>query len=385
MHKILNFLNKNKLFLAMSLFAFCLSFDPDWSSKGLLIMLILSTPLSKTKPPASVLKYIYVLFFIVIWGLINMLLLSESISFTSITTPLLSFLFLVLIKVYKKIMLKPITIFFTTGVFISGVINLITVFLKNENIDIFDSWAQYFIVDIHKTYYGAFLNISLLLLFYLRSTGQISYQIIRYIFPFYIIFLISSGSIINLLILILITAISVLYKFKSPYYKPLYVSFLCFPFLFFSYILISDDLTIISSLENDSSRERNFHTSKQIIKKAPFYGHGIGEELNLLQKYRNKKSWEFNNNYNTHNQYFHFLIGGGVIYLIISFLPLLMINFKDNKIFENLFINGFTLILIYIYLTETFQERHHGQMFYAFFLYLAILEKHHKEVINESI
>ena len=60
-------------------------------------------------------------------------------------------------------------------------------------------------------------------------------------------------------------------------------------------------------------------------------------------------------------------------------------EFKDNKIFENLFINGFTLILIYIYLTETFQERHHGQMFYAFFLYLAILEKHHKEVINESI
>lgn len=376
MNTILNFLKHQKAVLGVVVFVFLISFDPDWSSKGLIFMVIISFFSLNFNIPYLKKKYLLILFLTVVYAVINMFELSSLRSFSNLATTGLCILFFLLVfqTSYKFVSLKIITIFFTLGVFTVGIINLFNFFIEAESFSIFNAWMEYSIFDIHKIYYGAFLNLSFLMLFYLNTKKEIVLKALIVPFPFYLLLLFFTGSVSNILIFILLSSLCISYKYFFSFYRSIYLLLILGPFVILLSLSMPYGKELLEKIEGERSRIRNYEVNTSIILKSPIFGYGIGNELSVMQNARSKKSWEYQNNYNAHNQYFQYLLGGGLIYLILSMLPLFYINIKDKKLNQNLFANGFTLILGYIFLIESFAQRHHGQMFFAFFVTLIILD-----------
>ncbi len=376
MNSILGFLKNKRIELVIGLFVFTLGFSPDWSSKGLILMIIVSIFCFKVKNLVFEKKYLLPLLIAIVYIAVNMLLLTKKIDFSNFTTVGLCILFFTLIFQMRDVFanLKMITIFFTSGLLTVGIVNLVVFFVKSDNYAIFDSWETYSIFDIHKIYFGAFINLSLLMLFYLNVKEQIKSKEVLFIIPLFVLLLLYTGSMSNLFIFVLISCLYLSYKYLFFLYKGVYLLLLGMPIVILILLSNTHGKSVFEQIDGEKSRIRNFEVNTSIIIEAPFFGHGIGEELLTMQKARSKKSWEYINEYNAHNQYFQYLIGGGIVYLIFSIFPIIYINIKDRKLHQNLFANGFTLILSYIFLIESFQERHHGQMFYTFFVSLIIYE-----------
>lgn len=382
MNSYLNLLKNKKELIGICIFVFSICFDPDWSSKALIFLVVISFFSLDIKSKLINKKYLIILLLTIAFILVNDLILLKSILWSSFTTTGLCILFYLLLfqTKYKFLVLKTTTIFFTAGVFTVGIINLFVFFNESKNNVIFDAWAYYSIIDIHKIYFGAFLNLTFLMLFNLYVKKEINIKPISILTPIIILLLIYTGSVSNILIFVLIALLCFSYKFTFRFYKSIYLLLLAGPIIILLLISTSYGKGLLYKIEGEGSRVRNFEVGKSIIIKSPLYGYGIGNELNALRNARNKKSWEYQNKYNAHNQYFEYLIGGGVFYLLLSLFPIVFINIKNNKINYNLLANGFTLILSYIFIIESFQQRHHGQIFYSFFVSLIIFEMYKEKL-----
>ncbi|WP_298532307.1 O-antigen ligase [uncultured Algibacter sp.] len=377
MSVILDFIKNKKALLGICIFVFSISFDPDWSSKSLVFMIIIGLFTLDFNRLFLKKEYLFILLITLVYVLINMNRLS-TIHFSNLATLGLCILFYLLIfqTNYKFINLKIVTFFFTFGVFFVGIVNLLSFLFETRNFSIFNAWKDFSIFDIHKIYYGSFVNLSFLMLIYLFLKKQVSFRSILFLIPFIIVLLLFTGSVSNMFIFALLCTLYISYNYFLSYYKKIYLLILLGPVLILCALSTSYGKEFMHEIEGERSRVRNFGVNRALISKSPIYGYGIGNELYIMQEARSKKSWEYKNSYNAHNQYFEYLLGGGAIYLILSLFPLLYINIKDRKLNQNLFANGFTVILGYIYLIESFEQRHHGRMFFAFFITLIILDMH---------
>ena len=112
-----------------------------------------------------------------------------------------------------------------------------------------------------------------------------------------------------------------------------------------------------------------YQSAHELIAESPVLGYGIGDsKKELISKYAAKdRDLLVKKEYNTHNQYFSFmLIGGGVLLLV--FLCVLAFNLLYAIRFDNQIL---ILLLIFygiIMLTENILEREQGIIFFAFFL-----------------
>jgi hypothetical protein len=255
-----------------------------------------------------------------------------------------------------------------------GAINLFVFFTETKDFLIFNAWKDYSVIDIHKIYYGAFVNLSFLMLLYLNLKKEIELKLLGCLMPVFILLLMYAGSISNILIYLMLVILWIGYKFFFSFYKTIYLTLIFGVILIFGSLSTTYGKKIFEKIDGENSRVRNHVVNSSLISKSYIFGYGVGNELKTMQKARNNKSWEYRNAYNAHNQYFQYLIGGGFVYLIFALFPIFYINIKDKKLTQNLFANGTSLILTYIFLIESFGQRQHGQIFFSFFITLIILD-----------
>lgn len=176
MQNLLRIIKNNIAFISIAVFSFSISFDPDWNSKGLIFLIIVSIANIKYKKEYLQNTYMLVLLITILYITINMIASKSYTGFSSYTTPALSILFYLLFTQTKiKFDLKSITTFLTLGVFIVGVLNLVVFFTNfTANLNFIDAWYTTTVFDIHKTYYGSLLNISFLLLLYLNVQKRVT-------------------------------------------------------------------------------------------------------------------------------------------------------------------------------------------------------------------
>ena len=372
MQNLLRIIKNNIAFISIAVFSFSISFDPDWNSKGLIFLIIVSIANIKYKKEYLQNTYMLVLLITILYITINMIASKSYTGFSSYTTPALSILFYLLFTQTKiKFDLKSITTFLTLGVFIVGVLNLVVFFTNfTANLNFIDAWYTTTVFDIHKTYYGSLLNISFLLLLYLNVQKRVTSTPIFIVAPIFLILLGFSGSVTNSFIFIVLIVLFVLYKYLPRLYSFTFLFLLGGQLLIILALSTSFGGQLFNAVDGDESRIRNFKVNTLVMKQAPFFGYGIGNELDTIQSFRKKTSWEYINKYNAHNQFFQYTIGGGVFYLLLCLFPLLYINIKNKTLNRNLFANGLTLIFCYIFMIESFLVRHHGQIMFSFFVTL---------------
>ncbi|MFH4963793.1 O-antigen ligase family protein [Gaetbulibacter sp. M235] len=106
-----------------------------------------------------------------------------------------------------------------------------------------------------------------------------------------------------------------------------------------------------------------------LAKENLIFGVGVGDSQDELNKcYTNKigakiYTWK---DYNTHNQYFFFLVASGLIGVVL-FLALLYLHWKTATNRSNQIYLYFITIICLISLTENILSRSDGVMFFAFF------------------
>jgi O-antigen ligase len=112
-----------------------------------------------------------------------------------------------------------------------------------------------------------------------------------------------------------------------------------------------------------------YQNTLQLLKKAPFFGYGLGDHNEvLLNNYKaNNQKVLLEKNYNSHNQYLSFLlIGGPIILLLYFYFFYTNINLGITK--NNTYFVLILLFYSFVMFTENILERENGVIFFSFFL-----------------
>ncbi len=234
--------------------------------------------------------------------------------------------------------------------------------------------------------YGTLLNFcySSILILFLKKEIKKEYFFIASLLL--LTFHVNYFSLSSAIIFVLINIICLLFFYFKTLYKPLTICVFLFSVLSFTFLLTSKGGEVLASIEGEASRVRNYSTSLEIVKDSPLLGYGVGNELHILQSYRDSNSWEYINKYHAHNQYFETLLGGGIFYFM-SFLSIIILSlihaFNEKKILLVLFLINLGLTM-YI---ESLLVIHKGFIFasfiWAYLIFNNVNEKDHRACSKE--
>jgi O-antigen ligase len=137
-------------------------------------------------------------------------------------------------------------------------------------------------------------------------------------------------------------------------------------------IIIAKNLILNKGeLDDNSKRSRIgiYEAALNIYKKNPVFGVGVGDVNDELRAEYISLGFEHfykEKIYNSHNQYLHFALLGGVIGFLI-FVSCLGYNLYFAIHNKDFLYMSFLLVFIIVILTENFLNRIHGIFFFAIF------------------
>lgn len=312
---------------------------------------------------------------LLIVGLTSILLnpLAEDFKINRLSFSLLLFGFLLFfnLKIFKIFSLRYIIYSLLVGLSISG---FFRIFIGLHEYFLFDNFFLFTRIDTsfssilscNPIVYGVFINICWAFALFQFLKNKISIIKVTILFFALILFLLTNFSLTGLVLVVINSILIISYFYFTKLYKIQVIGLILTSVVFFVFLLSNAGNTILSSVEGESSRVRNYQTSLSILEDLPILGFGVGNELSVLQKHRNPNSWEFRNRYHAHNQYFEFLIGGGIIYLI-TFLSLILLTIIRGLKNDNLLLVVFMITVMFTMYIESLLVIHKGFLFVSFF------------------
>ena len=255
-----------------------------------------------------------------------------------------------------------------------SILLIFTKYLRND-------FINFSIVDIHAPYFGMYSVFAFIIIFFSeRIKVPIKTVLISYLlFSIYSI----SGfmSVAISIILILFFLINYLRNLKKRYISIVIVSLIVLISSLF--IVLKQENTnssnVVMRVEKlrerggDSDRMENWESVFKLSKHDLLYGVGTGNELEEIQKVRNKIgwAWAYNHKANMHNQYLEILLRNGIIGLLL-FIAILVyfvtIAYKNKDYVFSTFI----FIISLSFISESILERQWGIVFFVFFSSLFI-------------
>ena len=384
-------LKRENLYLfSLCVLAFGLCFDPDWSSKALILVGVTALFNLKIKKELFKSKLFYVMLGLLAFTLLNLLLVAKG--FDKSFLILLGLLFFSYILFwhtnFKSEWYKCLLISFSIGVYLVGVINLTVAsfVILNFNIkSLYNTWQHFSIIDIQKIYYAFYLNLAYLFVVDLMIKRNVRFKssIIIMICGISLLLLLFTGSLSGIVIFLILSILLTIHHVFPKYFRMVSNLFVVLPLLIFIALTNTGAQNVFGKIDGENSRIRNFKTNKELVIKSPILGYGLGKEFETMQMARQPKSWEFKNKYHAHNQYFEFLLGGGIFMLLLFFYLFSILYRQAIKNYRKALLPiGFCVIITFVFLIESMFRRHHGIFFYSFFF---ILFTHYLENDNISV
>lgn len=244
------------------------------------------------------------------------------------------------------------------------------------------------ILDIHPSYYGLYLLLGFVILFYgnVKFHKMFKFFMIS-IFVSSLIFLNSRSVTFLFLLLTIIHSLNLLFsKTKSYILSALIFGSLFFVILCSFYFLLNRTYAFqrlvkesswelsyeINSKYNSKgkgdSRLARWHAAIELIKKKPIVGYGVGKERSVLAEQYSKMQMYFasEKRYNSHNQYLGVILEGGMVsflFFLIFLISNLVISIKYRDIIFCVFVINISVISV----VENIFIRNAGIIFIAFF------------------
>ncbi|MCC1483487.1 O-antigen ligase family protein [Winogradskyella immobilis] len=263
-----------------------------------------------------------------------------------------------------------------------------SIYLNNESLETFFTYyLRYFYIsfmpyEMHPSYFGILLCSSLAVLLN-NTVKSITLSVLFCVILVFNIYLISSQMITFICIMLFLFFI--LKKAKEFFNKVLYKSFLIL-LLILSLILVFNGKFVTKAIVNifeihnnsnifyrashffeqgDITRRKNWESAYNVINDNLIFGVGIGDGINEMQKFREKRTWIYTARLNAHNQFLEELVHFGIIGFV-CFISLLFIVFYLSK--EDLFHLSIFFILFCIMFTESILNRQVGVIVFSFLM-----------------
>ncbi|WP_170265128.1 glycosyltransferase [Salibacter halophilus] len=284
--------------------------------------------------------------------------------------------------------LKKVFAFFAVVISILVVYAVSTMIFAGTFHEMLNSKAGYYIVrtkfesvtGLHPTYFSIYAGIAIvgLVHFVINTTKR------KYHFP---VFVLLSILTVGLLVasskmLIFSTVLSVIFVVRKYLKQRKYLIISGFSILIIAVLLISLKPTrqrlteFYSAITTKSVDHNNPDGMRKIIYSSSvdavinnfWVGSGLGDEQNELNKIYSIKGYDFavEKEYNTHNQYLHFTLVGGIIGLFL-FVLLLLTHLVIAKISNNDLYKAVLIIFTLSFCTENILNRQDGIFVFAFF------------------
>ncbi len=359
----------------------------------------------------SVIYYALFLFFIVV-----SLLYSEN-KFQGIINASHYFHFIVwgiILDTFKnKIDVKIILKAFISSVILLGIYVNVSTFIhiieQNESVLLLIThYNRNFLIQVvpdmmQPMYFSVYILTAWLFLFYIFERNTMIKKAVFLLLTLYFCFLLyilSSKVVAFYLFIFIFLQLSMSLLKKLVFYKRFLIS--CLSLIVFVFILNLFKAEIITLLfgnqstihwhqdfgarllyfiENgDTSRTDNWNSALKIVKDNLFFGIGIGDVFDILQQYRDKSSWAYIENANTHNQFISIAVATGVVG-VIAFLFFIFNLFAASIKTHNYLLLYFTLLFMVFMFVENVFDRHQGVILFGFFTFLLLnFNKSHYKV-----
>ena len=233
--------------------------------------------------------------------------------------------------------------------------------------------------NIHGIYLSMHCGIALLFSLYLfkELKQKKTIFILILVDVFLVLFLLLFAKKGPLLALLIVLTLFVLFQQKKGYVKPyilvtvtLIALIIAIPKTRNKFIELLKIERLDKGIVNSTNiRYSIYTTTSQLIKEKPLVGYGIGDYKDVLvERYaKNGNETLVAGRYNAHNQYFSFVLMGGVGLLLLFFLSIGL-----NLVFAIRYNNQILILILLFYglvmFTENILEREQGVIFFSFFL-----------------
>ena len=251
-------------------------------------------------------------------------------------------------------------------------------------------------IDLHATYLSLYVAIAILV-FFQNLIRQLNNKRTRLIYLFCMLIL--SAGLVQLASRSVLIGFLVIINLVLPFYfsqrkKRLQfvgLSMLLSAIVIFCILRMEGlNFRLVQGLKNDLTtsslkysvsdpRAKRWDLAIDLIKESPVIGYGTGSEIPMLKQayFDNRLYDSYLNDLNAHNQYFSFLLKGGLVALFIYLFTLAWAFRLAIRSRDLLFLSFLGLIVI-AGISENIMDVNKGIFFYAFFLSFFVV-KHLKK------
>ncbi len=219
-------------------------------------------------------------------------------------------------------------------------------------------YSEQFIDKIKLPWYIIINSFIVFFLFVLSSKTII---IFLFLFAFWIILKKLKLRLKGTLILICASILVVISVYKTPFIEGR-----------FREVFANGTYHKVNINNSTSIRFAIWSTSVELIREAPWWGYGVGDVKDkLIEKYVLKSEILVKDSYNTHNQYFSYLLAIGIIgplLLIVNLTYGIIIGIRHR----NLLLVAISIFYTINFLTENLLERRSGVVLFSFFFNLLV-------------
>jgi O-antigen ligase len=267
--------------------------------------------------------------------------------------------------------------------------------ISKENIPFFREYVtNNYLFEIHPTYFSSYLLLGITISLFKFNKSKILHSL-NTLFSIFFLFLFSSRIII-LLLFVTIFAFLAHYLFLKRTKKKYIILAGLLSVLLFTIVLNTDFVSkrfkeikteinkpIIGKYYNSTNtRIAIYKCDIFLAKNLPFWGYGMQLQQKLNQCFAENNNSDFYkiSVFNTHNYYFHLMLYGGILFLLLFLLYVYFVfkNIKYNVLGVFLFFQ-----FLSINLTENYLSRHYGLVLFCYFTSLFMFFK--KERINARV
>ena len=248
--------------------------------------------------------------------------------------------------------------------------------------------------NIHPIYMSMHLGLSLLFCFYLigkedKLKHKVLIGFLAIMLLFFLFLLLKKGPIIAFFIGLLVYVI-----FQRE--RKTWILFVALCILSFMSVLFVPklkskfvELTKIETIDEGDKTSTNirYSVSKYVIKmirKAPVFGHGVGDSRDELNKTYKDNEFLYSVKHNSHNQYLGVLAMCGIVGLILLLILVFKSVFLSYK-YNNVILAMVVVFYGFVMFTENILEREDGVIFFSMFINIfSIISKQNNKECKKS-
>ncbi|WP_299533709.1 O-antigen ligase [Ulvibacterium sp.] len=264
-------------------------------------------------------------------------------------------------------------------------------------------YEKLMLYPIHPPYFGIYINLGLVMAYYLRQKKVIKRRALFYAVIMLLLvnlwLIASKMALLIFLILASTIVLHLLFRLLSlkAFFSMMLTLAVLMGYTLFNYNTILNKTIDLFQIENkdniigrfnnlnkfgDLTRRRNWESGLKAFHNNFWFGAGTGDAVDEMLKYRHEKSWIYQAKVNVHNQYIEEAVKFGVFGFLSFLICIVILGILAFKRKWTLF---FYIVIILSMSTESVLNRHVGSVVLGFAIGMIVAKESNTSSVDKKI